>query len=1304
MSANDPGDGAPWQDQRSASAKEAFLHLCAANGLKEEDLARPEKVTSIEMVLDDYCCMETLENFPKLKSVVLIQQAIQKLEGLTTCIELERLLLNENLIEKVEGLQNCAKLKKLYLSTNNIKDIGNGLEGLRSLEVLWIAGNQLTCLQGLQNAPNLLEVNAASNQLTTIIGCFDQNLKLRSINLAGNRICSFKEVLDVARLRHLEQMNFSDPDWGENPICFLCNYQTYTLYHLSTLQVHDCMNVGPEEHRASEAAFSKKRLYYNMRIKMLKRQAADAIRSAKTLDEERRASIGRDLAAADNTLRRANAFQLARRDNAPEARPPQAEDPAESQDRQALVRRLQLNQVELEDTNAAWNSFSTAVHGERDAQIRALLLELQTGGNVRFEQGTPETDPWAAQIEDLVKGRFRAEEFSRFGILDLKVQSVTRLHHRSLRIRFEELLERLDDNGQKQVDHLFYVPDPRRAEEDLQSVAEEGLGEASPSSSSRPPRIILTNSVSIAEVARLDHYAKTEMGQASSRAVRRIARLQRERQTVAAGGSVATVDLLEDQASSSLVLPPVCSGVLMICSVFMAEQQSDNPPCFDGVAGDARELWANEPSTLPPAGPDLPGGDRHPRVLYRTRESDPKQKVWSVPWPELVLPEFLVEFDYQQMSEASHMQVKPRQAELGASIGRLLRDFAFFAKLGVEEQSSRTSANREEDVPIGQDSVLQHWPQALPELPTIERFEPSMWCQPLLMLLAVPQPESFSGLRVLNLHGRKLRRIEASTLQLLTGLETLILSFNSIESMGVIPQCQTLTTLDVSHNLMQKVSSMVGFPSLLRLDLSWNLLLSLEPLSILQRDVPQLEHLVILGNTATRGDNGRLMAIAKLSCLRTFDDQKVTPEEVEKGKASNSEHPQITEALLMQRSFVAPSKASVGGSTEARRPPLPGSLGYDPEKDRVCALLGQGGGGSSPSRMSTANWRSQVEVVDLRGLDLTDLSGLSNFPRCQSLRLCDNQLTGLDGLRGCPRLEELSVERNCLSNLSGLSHLQDLRRLDAGCNQITDVLDLQKLDKLCQLSLEDNFVDSLDTFAQLYGLMELYLSNNVVEELRSILLLKQLPKLIILDLSGNDLCSAPDYRLYTIFHLRKLKVLDGLPVTQAEQQEADHKFSGRVTMELLEDKLGPSPSCYTFRTVDLSGQGIRELGQLLNDDIFPSLRELILDGNPFSDIRNVGPLSKLLVLRMNKTRIDLEKGMLGDGDACGGIGTFPQLQVLEMGQSGITDISYFSQFPLQSLRILHLPGNDITKIEGLSNLEQLRELVIDKNKVKQLPA
>jgi hypothetical protein len=85
--------------------------------------------------------------------------------------------------------------------------------------------------------------------------------------------------------------------------------------------------------------------------------------------------------------------------------------------------------------------------------------------------------------------------------------------------------------------------------------------------------------------------------------------------------------------------------------------------------------------------------------------------------------------------------------------------------------------------------------------------------------------------------------------------------------------------------------------------------------------------------------------------------------------------------------------------------------------------------------------------------------------------------------------------------------------------------------------------------------MELYIGNNLIKELKEVGFLKNLPKLIILDLSGNNLCWENHYRVYSIFHLRKLKVLDGEPIENQEVSDSKETFAGRLTEEILETRL-----------------------------------------------------------------------------------------------------------------------------------------------------
>ncbi|CAJ1404220.1 unnamed protein product [Effrenium voratum] len=107
------------------------------------------------------------------------------------------------------------------------------------------------------------------------------------------------------------------------------------------------------------------------------------------------------------------------------------------------------------------------------------------------------------------------------------------------------------------------------------------------------------------------------------------------------------------------------------------------------------------------------------------------------------------------------------------------------------------------------DTLSCQWMQHVPDLPAVPHLSGSMLSDPSLGITS----HSWAELKVLNLHGRQLRRFDADAFQRLHGLETLLLSFNCIESLAVIPACGSLTTLDVAHNLIHKVNALVSFPA-----------------------------------------------------------------------------------------------------------------------------------------------------------------------------------------------------------------------------------------------------------------------------------------------------------------------------------------------------------------------------------------------------------------------------------------------------------------------------------------------------------
>lgn len=172
-----------------------------------------------------------------------------------------------------------------------------------------------------------------------------------------------------------------------------------------------------------------------------------------------------------------------------------------------------------------------------------------------------------------------------------------------------------------------------------------------------------------------------------------------------------------------------------------------------------------------------------------------------------------------------------------------------------------------------------------------------------------------------------------------------------------------------------------------------------------------------------------------------------------------------------------------------------------------------------------------------------------------------------------------------------------------------------------QLSLEENKITTLQDFPDLKNLMEIYLANNLISNPKEIQNLKHLHKLIILDISGNPLSKDPNYRIFTLYNLKKLKVLDGVSVEVAEHQIAKELFTGRLTEEILLSRLnGLSPE--SVQELDLTNCKLKDFEDIFNENYFPNLVELNLSLNLFITTKMLGFLPKLKILIMNSNKLE----------------------------------------------------------------------------------
>jgi hypothetical protein len=201
---------------------------------------------------------------------------------------LRQLWLNDNRLDSLRGLSNLVNLKSLWLCRNKIERIGengNFLE-CKLTRMLYCTAQQPPTSNLLRS---LLPPRAPPRPR---LGDHISKLpELTDLNLADNRIGCFKELLPLSNITTLQNLFLNDPHFGSNPVCSLCNYQTYALYHLSQITRLDAELITDEAKSLAQSIYMKKKMYYNMRMKTLKRNATNVMREAEEIFKQKLSSL-----------------------------------------------------------------------------------------------------------------------------------------------------------------------------------------------------------------------------------------------------------------------------------------------------------------------------------------------------------------------------------------------------------------------------------------------------------------------------------------------------------------------------------------------------------------------------------------------------------------------------------------------------------------------------------------------------------------------------------------------------------------------------------------------------------------------------------------------------------------------------------------------------------------------------------------------------------------------------------------------------------------------------------------------------
>lgn len=180
-----------------------------------------------------------------------------------------------------------------------------------------------------------------------------------------------------------------------------------------------------------------------------------------------------------------------------------------------------------------------------------------------------------------------------------------------------------------------------------------------------------------------------------------------------------------------------------------------------------------------------------------------------------------------------------------------------------------------------------------------------------------------------------------------------------------------------------------------------------------------------------------------------------------------------------------------------------------------------------------------------------------------------------------------------------------------------------------------------------------------------------------------------------------------------EEGHAKDTFGGRLTQDFVAEKLGHS-NFVEVCELDLPSQGLRNI-DLGNGDSFSYLTSVNLEHNNLTCFGGLVYLTNLKVLCLNFNHIECivakprasnpvasqqNRGLVDSVTADVNPAILHKLEVLHIGFNGISNMTALQLGRLRNLRSLFMQGNEISKVDGLDALTELRELVLDKNKIK----
>ncbi|ELU10705.1 hypothetical protein CAPTEDRAFT_44232, partial [Capitella teleta] len=212
------------------------------------------------------------------------------------------------------------------------------------------------------------------------------------------------------------------------------------------------------------------------------------------------------------------------------------------------------------------------------------------------------------------------------------------------------------------------------------------------------------------------------------------------------------------------------------------------------------------------------------------------------------------------------------------------------------------------------------------------------------------------------------------------------------------------------------------------------------------------------------------------------------------------------------------------------------------------------------------------------------VSGHDHLPSLTTLNLTLSKDGGkkikyIENLEKLKKLTLLNLSYNTIERIEKLDRLTLLKDLNLSFNSISKIEGLETLKCLQTLNLTGNRIEHIPSWIgkNLKALRVFKIAKNQLQSLHEFSKLRPVRDLSTLTVAENPVCQLSHCRLFLVYHLTTLEILDSQVVTEDERRSATDRFS-QVELERLEEEL-ESKETQIMRLKDDHDKSLNEISE-----------------------------------------------------------------------------------------------------------------------------